>query len=486
MENLSKITCAILLVVNLFACNSNKNSETRPKIQIDKKSSVIQSDISEVLDSLNSENQAFEIELAKTTLVTGKYGTKVSIPANSLVNSKKQKVKGKAILYLKENYTIENFVGDKLSTITDDQRILETGGMINIKVKQGNDVLLMKSHATYKVYIPNKEKNLKPDYKAFYQSVNKDGIVEWKEAKVQSPDLKPINLIIEFDKAKRKIKKQYASYFEKRYFSEVLEDEKNRYWRISSNCTELNEKLFNLFNDIDKIMYLYNSNDSLLQFKIKLGVDNLGKIQTCNVTTFEHLPLLSNYFKHIVSNKITNLNYKKISSISRLDSTEWFKHRMYFKWTQNDFNVNSKKLLNEFRAKIKDFSEIENSTNNITEYSANEYIMNLNGFGWINLDRYINNKDGNVDLQLVTNEENCRIILLFKNVNSLIQSQTDHDSFKLIKGVPKDADVRIIVLKVKNGTPYYAVKNSIIGNDGITMPALTATTLAKIKEELKN
>lgn len=485
MENLSKIVVAICIAFSVCSCNNNNKTEIKSGEKTQNPSLKTKAEITQILDSLKSDTQIFEIDPAKTTVITGKLGTKISIPANSLINTNKHLAKGKATLYLKESYTLENFVGDNLSTITENHQQLETAGMVNIQVKQGDDILFMRSHTTYKVYITNKDKNLKPDYKAFYQSINKDGVVEWKEAEVQNPDLKPINLTVEYDNARRKVKVQTGSYFEKRYYSEVLEDEKSRYWRLSSNCTELNEKLIKQFKDIDKIMYLYNSNDSIVHFKIKLEVDNLGKIQNYIISPVEQLPLLSKYFKHIICNKINKLDYKKISIVTRIDSTEWLKYGNYFRWNQADFKVNAAKLLNEFRAKIKDFSEIENSKNDITEYSASQYIMNLNQFGWINLDRYINNQNGNVDLQLVTNEKDCKVYVLFKNINSLIQSTTDQNIFKVFKGMPKNENVKIMALKIINGTPCIAIKDEVIGDKSIVMPAFTATTLARIKEELR-
>lgn len=129
------------------------------------------------LDSLKSNTQVFTIDPKKDTVITCKKGIRVFLPANLLMNSDKTGVLNPVQVEIKECTTLSEFIGEKLTTNSNDG-LLETAGMIHIRFLEKGRELFVRDSAKYAVYFPKKdgisEMNL------YYGNVDSNGFKTWE------------------------------------------------------------------------------------------------------------------------------------------------------------------------------------------------------------------------------------------------------------------------------------------------------------------
>jgi hypothetical protein len=472
MKNCMKNIVIGMVFSFVIACNSKESNEKKLIAQNavnEQQTKVINNFTTDsLLAEMVSPIQEFELDANKDIWVTGKEGTRVFIPAKSLVNKNGKRIKGNVKLSLKEAYKIENFVGENLSTYTKDNQLLESAGMVCVQVKQGNDVLMMRSKASYKVYLPNKDSSSKMDFKLFYQVKNNDGMIEWKKASTT----KTIQLTIISDYTKRLEKVQTGNYFENIYYSLRIEKNKRRYWKIVSNDNLLNEELKKQFDDIDDIRYLLGEQDSFMTWKVKLIVNEDNSIEDIKINETK-LSLLDNYILDKVKKCKRVLNFKKLHPLNLKDSTQWF--------TFSDFGKNREHLekkLNIYKIRIKSYKDLKE--NKLDNDIVNEYVLSVTKFDWINCDRFYNSTTPLITQNITSPDSNVRIVVIFEKINSVLQVQP-HLINAQISNIPINEPIKIIAFKTIEGMPYKSELITTTQNSNIVLPSLTLCKLEDIK-----
>lgn len=127
-------------------------------------------------DNLTAE-QVFKINPEKDTVLIGKKGTQIKLKANSFINEDGSEPKSEITILLKEFYTIEDFINNKLSTLTHDGRILNSSGMIYIEAKENNKTLELKEENPMKLAFPRIQKSNTANL--FSGQKDENDIVKW-------------------------------------------------------------------------------------------------------------------------------------------------------------------------------------------------------------------------------------------------------------------------------------------------------------------
>jgi hypothetical protein len=89
-------------------------------------------------------SQIFEVAADRDTTMIGKKGTIVMIKANSFVTDKGKTASGIVRLTVKEFYTIDDFINNRLSTKTVDGKLLRSSGMLFLEATSGATALKVK------------------------------------------------------------------------------------------------------------------------------------------------------------------------------------------------------------------------------------------------------------------------------------------------------------------------------------------------------
>lgn len=122
--------------------------------------------------------QVFTINAAKDNTITGKDGTRISIPANVLQTRSGKPVTGDVTVELHEFLKPSDAAFHQLSTICSG-RILETGGMFTVTAMAAGEELEVKKNRTISAELPAPPKTF-GDMELFEAVENTEGIREWK------------------------------------------------------------------------------------------------------------------------------------------------------------------------------------------------------------------------------------------------------------------------------------------------------------------
>lgn len=98
--------------------------------------------------------QVFNISTDQDTVLTAKEGTTLRIKANSFQTESEEDAKGQVQIIIKEFYTIEDFINNRLSTNTVDGKILRSSGMLFIQAKSSSEQLKLKEDQSMTIMFP--------------------------------------------------------------------------------------------------------------------------------------------------------------------------------------------------------------------------------------------------------------------------------------------------------------------------------------------
>ncbi len=181
---------AVGLGLTLYFFELDKKAQARlTEEKAAESTSIIATTISEEVNSYASNEdlfgkyktapQTFSIDPTVEQKITGKQGTILVFPANSLVDKNGNTPKGKIQISLTECYEMADMIMNRLST-TSNGKMLETAGMVNVVATSNGEELQLKKESPYTVEFPKKTK--KDDFHLFYGERTADGNINWELA----------------------------------------------------------------------------------------------------------------------------------------------------------------------------------------------------------------------------------------------------------------------------------------------------------------
>lgn len=141
--------------------------------------------IQDVASSLKvDKKQIIEFSLKNDTILIGLEGTKVFVPKNLFKNYSN----GLITLELIEYYDFDDIVLNSIETITNDNQLLETSGVLYVNFKENGKPLILSEQASYKVQV---SKIIKSKNKIYYN--DDDAFFRWElsdeKIYIQVPDI---------------------------------------------------------------------------------------------------------------------------------------------------------------------------------------------------------------------------------------------------------------------------------------------------------
>jgi hypothetical protein len=109
------------------------------------------------ISQIGSTSQYYTIDVAKDNTITCKQGTKLTITANTFETNNKQLVQGIVQVEVKEAYSYTDILANNLHTISNGN-LLESGGMVYLKVTQNNELVTINIHHPIQVEMPTSNK----------------------------------------------------------------------------------------------------------------------------------------------------------------------------------------------------------------------------------------------------------------------------------------------------------------------------------------
>jgi hypothetical protein len=236
---------------------------------------VIKPNASTIYQKFKKEPQIFKANPKESIQIKGKEGTQIEIPKYSLVTKQNRTVTGEVEIFLEEFYSAPDILLANLHTLSNG-RILETGGMINIVIKQKNEELKLKNGSEIKIEFATNDMER---METFYGE-NKNGIFNWRvDSELEPPSIKSNNSFIEIDFISsdstflsENYKKNTQKYLTTNRLNWINCDRflktnpsELTFLQLKTNIFPAEVKV--IFKKINSIMWPYSTNNNLITYK---------------------------------------------------------------------------------------------------------------------------------------------------------------------------------------------------------------------------
>lgn len=485
-----RITIALLLFLT-FAISCSENA---PK----------QTEASEnVFTNQNLPTQVFEITNVNDTFITGKNGTKISIPNNSFVDKNGNAVTGIISFELKEALTLADMVMGNLTTLSNG-KILQTGGMIYTNATANGENIFIASNKALQISVPTDNKN--DSMLLFEGEVNPENQnINWVNPKDINEKNKPIGVSKTisrpiFDEHKNRevplleVPKKPIEYtddterllsidFETNDMFPELQQYQNVKFRVSEKSSYNPEDANKTWYDVK----LEKTNEEGIYKVIFKGVDK-GKM------------IEQSYF---VSPAYEGNDYKKALAVYEQKFKQYEKKKKEIaeqekraKEEQEELEKNRKITLQKnFEVQQKNEAKKLKETNKIKEQRNLNYRFNILAMGWVNIDMppqklkptilFVKIPDdfklGNFNIRLIFKSRDI-ILPGFKKKDGTYAFNYDDD---VPTNLPVGEEAIILATTYRNNIPYFAFQKIIIAPKQSINLSLKETTKLKLEAYLK-
>ncbi|MDW5288038.1 hypothetical protein [Formosa sp. PL04] len=418
------------------------------------------------------QNISFNSE--KDTTLVFKEGTKLTIKRGSFRDQNNKVISGRIELEVTEYYTLSDILLANLATQSNG-KLLETGGMLNIKAYQNNTPLHLAPNSTIEILFPTKSK--KDGMQLFTGTWNNENI-NWElqnnsitevvdniEVFVQEEDLDvevPFSII--------EIPPAYPG-------CEHLKSAE------SKKCT----------NEAISKFVMANFNTEIAE---NLGLRGKQRINTIFKINQEGIPV--SITSRASDPELENETNRVIALLPKMKpgkqrgKTVIVPYSLPIVFQVGGNSQQTDRIVGTSRRDILKRDSIVNKKfeDNLIEtpadveaYEVNGYILRTSKLGWINCDRFIRRTNIPFKLKIKNAGDDIRVNMVFKSFKSIMPSHKTGDTFDF-KNVPKNENVVLIAIKKDQGKLYLGtVKTKIEENPNITFD-FKEVNLETLKAEL--
>ncbi|MFT6716807.1 MAG: hypothetical protein ACJA0Q_001455 [Saprospiraceae bacterium] len=417
----------------------------------------------------------FTIDSNSDTTIFGKQNTRLFIEKETFEFEDGSAVLGSIKINLQEFYKKSDIILASLSTESDN-KLLETGGMLNITATSDGRTVKIKSDKRIVVHFPKQKYNYSK-MNLFFADQNSS-----TDTSVTNWNIDTVNLV------KKTLKiGSYAWYHPS--------------WTDSTSYTFTPKQFVDTgyyWNKLD--LYLNSCNFSVgVQKEIE---SNLNK------TRYSTLPLWNDYGIECEMSIDTNgfiKNPKVNSTVTQSTKTEILKFLINLPQLEPGKNnkgeiierngllfIQGGNIIPLYKTKeayLKSFdskySQYEQTPiKSIDDAELEYYIFSVAKLGWINCDRFINSEETMDFIVNTAMDKNTKIKMVFKDIDGVLEAKIRDDKY-VFSNVPLNRKVTIIGIKNSNGHFQSAFKELSISTSPLHELSFGETTLNDLKENLE-
>ncbi|WP_100616209.1 hypothetical protein [Confluentibacter citreus] len=453
-------------------CSSDKNENRNIPV----------ASIAEIKSVLSPTSENFTIQANEETVLKGKKGTSIYIPANAFQFEDGTEPNEPITIELKECFSLTDMIFENLQTISGD-RILETNGMIYVNAEVKGKSLLVKKGKAFVVGFPknglDKEMDLFyelklndsiktwiPDYKFFETKSTQESIAE-----IDSLDITGVDIGYEIE-----------------YPIEMTDDLYDYgFWSSGSTATFFDLKLKGSNQTI--IDYIENPSNVDSIVALKFNRNNWTASFDFNISKEG---IMYNFRPESHSERKQNDEALKLAK-EFLKSAPAFDIESYDREVKNDWDyylsISGSRFINWNRFKQKFRNQYSNLTNeaiqqidpNVLEY----YMFSATEMGWINCDRFweIDDSEKTDFIVKTNNPTETKIQIVFKEIKSIMTGTYENGNL-VFKNIPKGKEIKVIGISYSNGKPTLAVGESMTDSKNFELNDFKEFTLDQLETEL--
>uniref|UniRef100_UPI00404B9185 energy transducer TonB n=1 Tax=Flavobacterium sp. TaxID=239 RepID=UPI00404B9185 len=433
---MNKLAISLIIVTVLFISCNNKTEtiEITPEITIKEdikhliieEDSIITTKQAEVVEKeqkiswsdfykkFEKKPQIFSINNSKDTLLICAEGTTIKIQSNSFISEKTgDSISGTIKIFVKEYYKLSDILLANLTTTSNDL-ILETGGTINITAVSNSEKCKIKSGKEIEIRFPTKTKK---DNMQLFLGDWKNDRINWKLT--DSIDSFQVDEFIERKNSNSKFPEGAEKFSQ--FFS--------RNFRYPSSA--IDQKLAGII-------------------RIRMMIDKDGNVINPSIITG-------------ISPECDKEVLRVVSKLPKFEPAQ-YKGKKVDSWITFPITLSIEGVVSD-RRNLKIQYQKTYSDSTINKARASEiasYLLNASDLGWINCDRFINDKREKINFFVQLNEQSqTDVKVVFHSVKSIMHAFPQNGKY-VLNQVPNGEKITIIAIKSIDNQPYISVKEAII------------------------
>lgn len=452
----------------------------------------------------------FIIKTNRDTVLLCREGTLLSMPANAFLNSStKSPVEGEVKISVKEFYKISDMLVAGLTT-TSRNRLLETGGMLNIKVlnKATNDSCILKPGKNIVIAMQNADPINEAGMRLF-NGRHDSAAIDW------IPRPGDAGLALGWRFGRNNVFQYYPRLKSEFIFPDRIISAKPKV--ISSNPEilqaeiqlPLRELLQNVGAATKKVNAYIDTLGNLHCFNIGVNKQRVTFDELYNPITYQDMKVnlaveaklnyksnLNHYYylklfkmgkgnpDSLITTSVTLNPVVKIISIEKIKKsyshaitiTEFQKKQKQMAALQAEYEKRAKQLSVDYESKL---VHAEGHEAKQLENAQNYLLLSTSNLGWINLDKFYT-EPNKVDF-LVSLKEPASVLIVFKRLKSIVSS----DKNGSFKGLPLNEEITIVALKTEQGKLMMALHETAVTSQPFEHLKFKAVTLSEYKSSLE-
>lgn len=436
--------------------------------------------------------QTFTLEPGKEVTIQGKAGTKIWLPADALTFADGSRPQTPVKLLLKESYAFSEMVIDGLSTQSDD-RLLETGGMIYLGAEAEGRPLQLDVDQSLMIGMPTGQ--LQEGMQLFVGEQGVDGGVNnWKPT--QQPPAPTMQDILQDLPPKPVMQRDWISP-PREAFDESNEPMAPR--KPVRPHEPFQPRRESITYTPGPIQGLFMSKAKRQQKEEALYASRMQeyeqKMEKYRARKAQYEQALLTYEEALQSYKLAH----KAWDIQLQEQKENFRSSPVFQAYLREKQKSSatRQALYEqqmdewFDLKLQTIADYEAKYGKIagTGDVARQYVYQVNRMGWINCDRFYNvPQDEKVDLAIEDEAGGeAELFVIFKDIRNIMKAQRITGKARYqVKNLPRDMDIRVVGVKVVDGKPHLAIRDTKVTDGRPLQLQYQATNIRKIKTALND
>lgn len=391
-------------------------------------SKSFKSTINSMLAMFSPEQQSFTIDPTQPQTITGNQGTIIKFPKNIFQFKNGEQPNLPIEIQLLECYSYKDMISQNLHTQSNNQ-LLETGGMIKVEAKQGDQFLELKANQSYTIQFPKEGEEAKP-MEIFYRTELTDSTFTWDNT--TESELYLSTALITFHPIYKETMRIDA-YEIKFYIDPEF---------ISLQFIQSNSDAVTYFTDsknlppLDVLQFFSDSN-CCPHFSFQ--INKQGQIDNLQPLLEENNPL---------QKRVNDLFLPYIQNLPKIDFTTVDLDEFAFKIC---FDKNP--TVNEINKK-----DLDKNINNLDKKQLESYVLNSTQMGWINCDWFYNiDNIERINYSVKSPFKNLsKVYLIFKDFNTIIQGDYKNGYF-VFNNIPNNTPVKLVGFTYKNGKPFLSV-----------------------------
>jgi TonB family protein len=446
--------------------------------------SVKEIPVSDIYDHFAKQPQIFSFQANRDTSITCKEGTLIKIKSNSFISAKTGKeISGKVQVAVSEYYKISDILLSSLSS-TSDNKILETGGMIHLSASADSEKCIIKEGSVIEIGFPysNKKNDM-----ALFNGEWTNNKIDWKLANAN----RSVKEIVEEKSAVGQV------YFDRGTDDQVFtvveampefpggDRELRRY--INQNAKYPFSMLKNKIEGKVIVTFVIDRFGYLNNIRVVKGMDSiLDKVAVYLVSKMPAWKPARQGGRAISCRYTVPVEFVHKDSVLTDDEIQQSKvleekiKDLKINPATRSYITNNKAFNEEIEKRIK-----EGNFQETNALDVNHYIFSVSQLGWINCDRFDNDKNPKTNYSILIDEPNKTIVnVIFHRIKAIVPGCIESNRITF-KNVPLGEMITIVAVKMVNSKLFLAVKETEITDKEETELDFQPVTVKLLKKEME-